>query len=186
MTLVQIMRMALRQLDEDPADLSEYDDMLRLYANEGYRLILTDYLKPREWLTLRVDEHGLCDIWGTGILRVVRVEYRHREVPFELTEHGKALRVMDNVGEEHDVYALCEMVYPPMVADTDEPRLPESAAAALVDYMCYRMLMNGNLAKQSRAQGYLSSFSNQVRRIQPDGFRSVTRFKGLYEETALR
>ena len=35
MTLVQIMRLALRQLDEDVADLAEYRDLFVAYANQG-------------------------------------------------------------------------------------------------------------------------------------------------------
>ena len=36
MTLAQIMTLALRQLDEDIQDLSEYEDVFRVYANIGH------------------------------------------------------------------------------------------------------------------------------------------------------
>ena len=48
MTLVQIMRLALRQLDEDVADLAEYRDLFVAYANQGYQIALTQYVKPDE------------------------------------------------------------------------------------------------------------------------------------------
>ena len=53
MTLGQIMRLALRQLDEDPADIAEYAELFRMWANQGYQIILGQYYKPREMITLQ-------------------------------------------------------------------------------------------------------------------------------------
>ena len=43
-----------------------------------------------------------------------------------------------------------------------------------------------DLAKQSRAQHYQQLFYQEMQRIRPEGFRSVTGFNGLYEVTDAR
>ena len=48
MTLAEIMRLALRQLDEDPADISEFADLFRSYANLGYKLLVFKIKEKRE------------------------------------------------------------------------------------------------------------------------------------------
>ena len=47
MTLSQIIAQALRQLDEDAEDVSEYEERFRVYANMGYDIAVREYLKPR-------------------------------------------------------------------------------------------------------------------------------------------
>ena len=64
--------------------------------------------------------------------------------------------------------------------------LPAYAHAALSDYICYRHLSSGNLAKQSRAQFYQNSFYQEMNRIRPQGMGSVTRMRNLYEATDVR
>ena len=39
MTLAEIMRLALRQLDEDAAEIAEYAELFRMWANQGYQII---------------------------------------------------------------------------------------------------------------------------------------------------
>lgn len=46
MTLSQIIAQALRQLDEDAEDVSEYEERFRVYANMGYDIAVREYLKP--------------------------------------------------------------------------------------------------------------------------------------------
>ena len=48
MTLANIMKLALRQLDEAAEDIAEYDELFRSYANMGYMIALRLFLKPRE------------------------------------------------------------------------------------------------------------------------------------------
>lgn len=187
MTLAQIMKLALRQLDEDPQDISEHDELLRTYANAGYQIAVNEYLKPREWLDWTTDEKGVARFSPREVARVVEVRLEengmNREIGFQLTADGGAIRTGVSMRE---VRALCEMHRPDMEKDTDEPRLPESVHAALADYVCYRHLMNGNLAKQNRAKAYLQSFFAALRAMKPDGYGSVTRIKGLYEATNVR
>lgn len=187
MTLGQIMRLALRQLDEDPADISEYDDLFRLYANQGYRIALLDYLKPREWEGAHVGKNGFARVRLPGAVRPVEARLDESGLPLrcEATADGEALYFPEAAARDKDVHVLFERVYPPMREDTDEPRLPESAHAALADYICWRHLMNGNLAKQSRAGAYRDSFYQQMRLIRPDGQGSVTRLRRFYEATGL-
>lgn len=189
MTLSQIIRMALRQLDEDPGDVSEYDDLFRAYANIGYHIAVREYLHPREVRTLHTDECGAAPIGQTDIVRVVDVRRKVEDggplysVPFALTGDGRAVKT--RCGEE-TLYALCEVDYPAMSEETEEPKLPENVHHALADYICYRHLSSGNLAKQSRAQFYLSSFYQAMRQMKPDGFGSVTHEVNLYAVTDIR
>ena len=53
MTLSQIIAQALRQLDEDAEDVSEYEERFRVYANMGYDIAVREYLKPRRVFTPR-------------------------------------------------------------------------------------------------------------------------------------
>ena len=48
MTVSQIMKLALRQLDEDAEDISEYDDLFKTDLNSGYAIAVRGYLRPRE------------------------------------------------------------------------------------------------------------------------------------------
>jgi len=187
MTLAQIIRMALRQLDEDPEDISEYDDLFRAYANEGYAIAVDGYWRPRQMRRLYTDEQGLAPIEGMDIRRIVRVWARRGEglvsARFALTPDGRAIRTAHR---QEELHAMCEIDMPPLTQDGDEPGLPEHAHAALADYICYRHLANGNLAKQKRAQVYYRHFLERMRGLRPDGYGSVTAFTGLYEATGLR
>ena len=60
--------------------------------------------------------------------------------------------------------AVCEVAFYPLEDGQDEPQIPEYAHAALADYICYRHLSSGNLAKQSRAQFYQNSFYQAMQR----------------------
>ena len=44
MTLSQIIAQALRQLGEDPQDVSEYEEAFRIYANMGCDIAVREYL----------------------------------------------------------------------------------------------------------------------------------------------
>ena len=74
MTLAQIMTLALRQLDEDAQDLSEYESAFKVYANIGYDIAVREYLKPKEWFEVKTDERGEAIIDDHRILRVVKVK----------------------------------------------------------------------------------------------------------------
>ena len=188
MTLAQIMQLALRQLDEAPEDIGEYEDVFKSYANIGYDIAVREFLRPRERRTLFARRGGI-PIGGMGISRVVELwDARGRERAFELAPDGTHLRLTNPADEpKHEEYcALCEVSYPPLVEETDEPRLPPSAQAALADYICYRHLSSGNLAKQSRARFFEDSFYRAMRGIRPEGFGSVTRLRNLYEVTDAR
>lgn len=184
MTLAGIMRLALRQLDEAAEDISEYDELFRSYANMGYMIALRLYLKPRERFCLKSDEGGRAEIRALPIGRVIDVrDGQGRSVWFDVDADGGAI---ETGKREEKLDVLCEVEYPAMAADTDEPRLPEYAHPALADYICYRHLSSGNLAKQSRAKFFEMSFYQQMRAMTPQGAGSVTRLKHLYEATNMR
>ena len=168
MTLAGIMKLAMKQLDEAVEDISEYDELFRSYANMGYMIALRLFLKPRETFRLESDGSGRADIRALPIGRVVEVR----------DKQGKALAF-----DIEAVFLLCEVEYPAMAADTDEPNMPEYAHPALADYICYRHLSSGSLAKQSRAKFFESSFYQQMRAMKPQGAGSVTRLRHLYEAT---
>ena len=185
MTLAQIMLLALRQLDEDPQDISEYDDMFREYANIGYHIAISEYVKPRDRRDMRSDKDGIIYI-DSDVRRVVSLERARdrRDVMFELSETGDSIRVAD---KDERFLAVCEIREDAMQEENDEPtRLPPHAHSALADYICYRHLSNGNMAKQAKAQFYLQQFYQAMQRIRPQGMGSVTGFKNLYTVTDIR
>ena len=192
MTLAQIMKLALRQLDEDVEDISEYDDLFRAYANEAYAIAVDQYVKPRQEIEMTSDEKGEIDLTLTPqVRRVVSLkkvigsglETRYMNVEALLAEHGRRLRTR---ARNSTFLAVCECEIPELIKETDEPQIPQKAHAALADYICYRHLANGNMAKQSRAQHYLQSFYQAMNRLRPDGFGSVTVFHNLYTATDIR
>ena len=66
MTLSQIIAQALRQLDEDAEDVSEYEERFRVYANMGYDIAVREYLKPRRVFYTEVDESGSARAGADG------------------------------------------------------------------------------------------------------------------------
>lgn len=184
MTLAEIMRLALRQLDEDPADISEFADLFRQYANEGYHIAVSKHYRPRDVMTLRTDENGEAYIDGMDIARVISLNDDYgRSVTHMLSPDGAKIRTTER---DASLYAVVEMAYPALQNDNEEPRIPEHAHMALVDYVCYRWLMRGNAAKQSRAMAFLQTFNRAMMEISPQGSGSTTRFKNLYSSTDIR
>jgi len=184
MTLASIMKLALRQLDEAAEDISEYDELFKSYANMGYMIALKQFLRPRETLTLKTDKSGRADIRGMRISRVVEICGEDgQNVWFDLSADGCSIVTQER---EKSLRALCEMERPPLENDMDEPDMPQWAHAALADYICYRHLSSGNLAKQSRAEFFRQSFYQQMRTLTPQGAGSVTRMKNLYAVTDAR
>lgn len=187
MTLAQIMRFALLQLDEDPADIDEYADLFRMYANDGYTELIEQYAKPREIFTLHAGECGFVSTADMDILRVAGVMRtrgdRHENLPWMVAEDGTGIFVPV---QNEDVEVLAEVRKPPLVEDTDVPCLPESAQTALVSYICWRHLLTGNLAKQSRAQAFLSLYVKQAAALRPQGMGGVHTMRGLYAATDIR
>ena len=184
MTLAQIMKLALCQLDEDPADIEDYKERFMMYANDGYHILLSEYYKPVTTLTVTTDENGYASIWGMGILRVISAKDEDgHEVTARLTPDGAAL---ETGRPDTQLVLTCEVERPQLERIEDEPELPEHAHSALVDYICFRHLSTGNLAKQSRAQAFQSSFYTAARRLKPQGRGSVTRMKNLYAMTDIR
>ena len=54
MTLSQIIAQALRQLGEDPQDVSEYEETFKIYANMGYDIAVREYLKPKRMMCMPI------------------------------------------------------------------------------------------------------------------------------------
>lgn len=184
MTLVQIMRLALRQLDEDPADLSEYRDLFAVYANQGYQLALTQYVKPRETMTIQTDAQGDVLLDGMDILRVIALRDEDgRAVTCAMDEDGQTLHTQR---KDSTLYAVCEVRRRELSEDADEPLLPIEAHAALADYICYKHLSTGNLAKQSRAQHFRNEFYAQMQRLSPRPSGGVTGYRNFYTVTDSR
>ena len=185
MTLSQIMMLALRQLDEDPQDISEYDDLFRSYANAGYSIALSDYVRPRSVREVSSDANGIIYL-DSDVRRVVSLTHKEdeRDTIFYLNETGDGLKVAQ---KNAHFTMICEINANVLENDADEPYyLPETAHAALAEYICFRHLSNGNMAKQSRAQFYQTQFYQTMQRLRPQGFGSVTRFKNLYSATDIR
>ena len=184
MTLAEIMRLALRQLDEDPADISDFADLFRNYANEGYHIAVSRHYRPREVMMLHTDENGEAYIDGMDIVRIVDLKGEYGQAVYHrVTPDGAKIAT---AMRDAELTAVCEVTYPCMTSDADSPRIPEYAHQGLVDYICYRHLMSGNSAKQSRAMAYYQQFSRAMQGIEPHGTGSATRFKNLYAATDIR
>ena len=184
MTLASIMKLALRQLDEAAEDIAEYDELFKSYANMGYMIALRLYLRPRETFELVTDAQGRADISDLPITRVVEArDAQGRPVRFSLSADGMAL---ETGKRDEAISALCEVEWAALEENSDEPRLPRYAHPALADYICYRHLSSGNLAKQSRAEFFRQSFYQQMRTLMPQGAGSVTRMRNLYAVTDAR
>lgn len=189
MTLAQIMTLALRQLDEDPEDISEYDDLFRVYANQGYRIAVDDYFKPREMRQARSDAQGMIYL-DADVRRVVELREKldgdkiRRNALLVLSPDGTAL-ITEYPDKEYIL--VCEVSSSDMERGNDEPdKLPQAAHAALADYICFRHLSNGNMAKQAKAQFYQQQFYQTMQRLRPQGFGSVRNFTNLYAATDIR
>ncbi|MBE5798368.1 MAG: hypothetical protein E7321_00250 [Clostridiales bacterium] len=182
MTADQIIRHAMLELDEDPGDMSEYDQRFRMYMNTGYQLILRQYYKPRETFVCHADENGRVNLDGFDIERVVEMRDKTgRCVPFGVCPDGCGMH--QTAVRNQDVTVICQVNYPALESGLDVPRIPEHVHDALVSYICYKHLSGGNLAKQSRAQVYLQSFYEAMRMLRPMGAGSVTAYKNLYSAT---
>lgn len=183
LTLAQIMELALRQLDEDISDIAEFDTLFRHYANEGYTIAQRKYYHPRADVLLITDDDGTANIEGMGIVHVLEL---HNDagfkVPFTISADGRSLHARL---KEEELYATCEVEWPVLERPQDVPKLPAQAHGALVDYICYRHLLNGNAAKQSRAQLYLMQFERAMRELPSQGADSVTSMRGLYEASSI-
>ena len=112
MTLSQIIAHALRQLDEDAEDVSEYEESFKVYANMGYDIAVREYLKPRRTFCVDVDEKGNAPVPGMLATRVVelRDEYGY-DVPEERREFDKRRRIWVNSSEHgqklRELFADC-------------------------------------------------------------------------------
>lgn len=183
MTLAQIIKLALRQLDEDIADAAEYEELFVSYANQGNLIAMRQYYKPRETMRVTTGNDGMFYLQGMGVERVISVRNPWgREARFDISEDGAQLQT-----------GLPDMVititYVPEVRELglgDEPEFKSYAHPALADYICYRHLSSGNLAKQSRAEFFRQAFYQQMRGIIPQGAGSVKQVRNLYEATDIR
>ena len=184
MTLANIMKLALGQLDEAPEDIAEYDELFKRYANMGYMIAIRQFYKPRETFMLTTDEKGRALLGALPIRRVVGVKSEQGEdIYFQMAASGLAIET-NACGKT--LHVLCEVEREALEKATDEPRLPDFAHAALADYICYRHLSSGNLSKQSRAEFFRESFYQQMRALGHEGQGSVTRMKNLYAVTDAR
>ena len=185
MTYAQIKQLALRQLDEDPHDLEEYDELFSAYINEGYQTALMDHYKPRETYILETDKNGDADLTGLRILYISETtEHPHGNFAFaQLDAMGDKLHTAVIRGK---VRVTAIVTYPDMTDGSEVPKLPDWSHGALADYACYRYLSNGNMAKQSKAQFYLQRYLTQMERIRPVAMGSVKHTRNLYAATDAR
>lgn len=181
MTLATIMKLAMRQLDEPDVDLGEHEELFRHYANMGYRIALKQYFQPRLKMELESDWMGDVMLGDERIGRIVEVRDKMgRCMPFVMNTDGQTLHVGAACQK---VMVLCEYDYPLMKDGLDSPMMPEYAQPALADYICYRHLSSGSLAKQSRAEFFRNSFYEQMRAMRPQADGSVKEMKNLYAAT---
>lgn len=183
MKLAQIIKLALCQLDEDLEDAVDYDELFKMYANQGYVIAVEEYYKPREFVVFKSDDKGLIQLYEDyGRVIELRDEF-NRRVLFEVSPDG---RYLITGRADTEFTAFVEVKAAMLDDEGDEPSIPEKAHSALVDYICYRHLMNGNMAKQQRGQMYYQEFLRAMRRIKPQGDGSVRHMQNLYTATDIR
>ena len=94
MTLSQLIAHALRQLDENAEDVSEYEESFKVYANMGYDIAVREYLKPRRTFCVDVDEKGNAPVPGMLVTRVVELRDEYgRDVGYDLDPDGRGLHI---------------------------------------------------------------------------------------------
>lgn len=121
MTLSQIIAQALRQLGEDPQDVSEYEEAFKVYANMGYDIAVREYLKPRREMCLDIDGNGRAPVVGVIVNRVIRMtDEDGRDVAFDLAGDGRSLTVWRDDLKGKTLRALCEVSFPPMEDGEDD------------------------------------------------------------------
>ena len=74
MTLAQIILRAIHLLDEEPEDVGEFHDLFMAFANEGYRIAVTQYVRPRQRFPVKTDKGGFAPLLFAHVTRVVRLE----------------------------------------------------------------------------------------------------------------
>lgn len=189
MTLAQIMRLALRQLDEDPADISDFRDLFIEYLNEGYEKAVRDYLRPRNTFQFVTDDDGVIDITGIPIDSIVSVvaDDFGMALHASMGPDGHSIKVYGGRNAANlAVTVIARIRFPRLEKDVEEPRLPVETHMALVDYICYRYKLTGNLAKQSQAQAFLARYQEALQRIRYVGQGSVVNHQNLYSATSRR
>ncbi|MBE5798329.1 MAG: hypothetical protein E7321_00050 [Clostridiales bacterium] len=182
MNVSAILHHVMLELDEDPADINDYDQKFMMYLNMGYQLILRQHYKPRETYLSQADERGMVNLSGYDIDCVVQMQDEDgRIVHFRADAQGDG--VYHTTARDEDVVVVCQVTYPPLSGELDVPRIPEHVHYALVQYICYKHLSSGNLAKQSRAQYYKQSFYEMMSMLKPVGTGSVTTYTNFYSAT---
>lgn len=182
MNVNSIFKHALLEMDEDPADISDYDEKFKMYLNMGYQLIVRKYYKPRETVVVRTDKEGYLNLYGYNVEEIVAMQtVDGRPVTYEVHPDGRNEYQTSARGQKVAVVYVTS--YPPLVDELDEPNLPEHVHYALVNYICYKHLSSGNLAKQSRAQYYLQSFYEAMGMLKPTGSGSVKTYTNFYAAT---
>lgn len=183
MKLAQIIKLALRQLDEDLEDAADYDELFKMYANQGHVIAYEDFYKPREYRTYESDEFGRIEKMPTDGKVLGLWDENKQSVFYDLTPDGK---YMITGRPEAEFSAYVELTAPELIHGDDEPGFPEKAHSGLVDYICYRHLISGNMAKQQRAQIFYNEFLRAMHRITPQGDGSVTRMRNVYVASDIR
>lgn len=183
MTVSEILTQAMLELDEDLDDLPGYEQRFMRYLNIGNRIAVRRYFRPREQHAAHTDGDGFA-CRPMGMLRVVAVrDGNGRDVAFRDSADGSGM--LKTGARDADVFITGEMEERALQAKSDIPEFPAHAHDALVDYICYRHLSSGNLAKQARAQHYLQSFYDAMSAIRPQGDGAVTHYTNLYAATDL-
>ena len=117
MTLSQLIAHALRQLDENAEDVSEYEESFKVYANMGYDIAVREYLKPRRIFYTDVDEEGNAPVPGLLATRVVELRDEYgRDVGYDLDPDGRGLHIWRGDLAGKTLRAVCEVAFYPMEA----------------------------------------------------------------------
>ena len=175
MSLMQIRQRTREQTGDQYEIASEDEPLLNDYINEGLQEICAGRLLQTADLSVMGGSANLTDL--PGFVRALSLrEESGREIPFE-TRENRLYTSCDGA------FVLSYLGAPGLLlADTDEPPIPQSSHGALADYAAWRVLGSGGTQAQSRAQFYLARFERARRTLDSwlEGRMGASRLRNKY------
>ncbi len=158
MTLIDIMKLTLSQMGEDPGagEISEFRTLLTAYINEAYQAICRDKKqKYHEELITFSDGRAQVDGLSKDAIRILEIKDENGcKIPFQVA----ADQIF--ISPAADGAYIAAYLYLPerLASDKDEPDLPERECYLLADYAAYRGLGLGGKDRQKRGEFFLMRY----------------------------
>ena len=158
MTLINIMKLTLSQMGEDPgaAEISEYRTLLTAYINEAYQSICRDKKqKYTEDVMGFSDGRASLSSFNKEVFRIISIiDENGSKLPFQVAADQVFITPVS------DGTCTVAYLYLPerLASDKDEPDLTDSDCYLLADYAAYRGLSLGGKDRQKRGEFFLMRY----------------------------